>query len=64
LYYLILASFIFKAKNKGLKFLAFLQFFNKLKGVLLYLKDEDKSGKILYISILKQVKLKKMAIVL
>jgi hypothetical protein len=64
LYYSILANFILKAKNKGLKFLKFLQFFNKLKGVLLYLKDEDKSKKILHISILKQVKLEKMAIIL
>ena len=60
----MLASFIFKARNKRLEFLEFLQFFNKLKEVLLYLKDKDKSKKILYISILKQVKLKKMAIIL
>ena len=53
LYYLILASFIFKAKNEGLKSLEFLQFFDKLKGVLLYLKDKNKSKKILYTSILK-----------
>ena len=64
LYYSMLASFIFKAKNKGLEFIKFLQFFNKLKGVLLYLRDKDKSKKILHISILKQVKLKKMAIAL
>jgi hypothetical protein len=64
LYYLILASFIFKAKNKGLKFLKFLQFFDKLKRVLLYLKDEDKSKKILHIKTLKQVKLEKIAIIL
>jgi hypothetical protein len=31
---------------------------------LLYLRDKDKSKKILYISTLKQVKLKKMAIAL
>jgi hypothetical protein len=49
----MLASFILKAKNKGLKFLEFLQFFDKLKGVLLYLKDEDKSKKILHIKTLK-----------
>ena len=60
----MLANFIPKARNKGLKFLKFLQFFNKLKRVLLYLKDEDKSKKILYTSMLKQVKLKKMAITL
>jgi hypothetical protein len=60
----MLASFILKAKNKGLKFLKFLQFFNKLKGVLLYLRDKDKSKKILRISTLRQVKLKKIAIVL
>jgi len=60
----MLASFILKAKNKGLEFIEFLQFFNKLKGVLLYLRDEDKSKKILYISTLKQVKLEKMAIIL
>ena len=60
----MLASFILKAKNKGLEFIKFLQFFNKLKGVLLYLRDEDKSKKILYISTLKQVKLKKIAIAL
>jgi len=64
LYYSMLASFILKAKNKGLEFIEFLQFFNKLKGVLLYLRDEDKSKKILYISTLKQVKLEKMAIIL
>ena len=60
----MLASFILKAKNGGLEFIEFLQFFNKLKGVLLYLKDKDKSKKILYISTLKQVKLEKMAIAL
>ena len=60
----MLASFILKAKNKGLKFLKFLQFFNKLKGVLLYLRDENKSKKILHISTLKQVELEKMAIAL
>ena len=49
----MLASFIFKAKNKGLEFIEFLQFFNKLKGVLLYLRDKDKSKKILRISTLK-----------
>ena len=53
LYYLMLASFIFKAKNRGLKFIEFSQFFDKLKGVLLYLKDKDKSKKILHISMLK-----------
>ena len=60
----MLASFILKAKNKGLKFLKFLQFFNKLKRVSLYLRDKDKSKKILHISTLKQVELEKMAIVL
>jgi hypothetical protein len=60
----MLANFILKAKNRGLKFLEFLQFFNKLKGVLLYLRDEDKSKKILHIRTLKQVKLEKMAIAL
>ena len=60
----MLANFILKVKNKGLEFLEFLQFFNKLEGVLLYLKDKDKSKKILYISILKQVKLEKIAIAL
>ena len=60
----MLASFIFKAKNKGLEFLEFLQFFDKLEGVSLYLRDKDKSKKILHISILKQVKLKKIAIAL
>jgi hypothetical protein len=64
LYYLILANFILKAKNKGLKILKFLQFFNKLKEVSLYLRDEDKSKKILHIKTLKQVKLKKIAIIL
>jgi hypothetical protein len=49
----MLASFILRAKNRGLEFLKFLQFFNKLEGVLLYLRDEDKSKKILRISILK-----------
>ena len=53
LYYSMLASFILKAKNKGLEFIEFLQFFNKLKGVLLYLRDKDKSKKILHISILE-----------
>ena len=47
LYYLILASFILKTRNKGLEFLEFLQFFDKLKGVLLYLRNKDKSKKIL-----------------
>ena len=60
----MLASFILKSKEGGLKFLSFLQSFNKLKGVLLYLKDEDKSKKVLHFSILKQVKLKKIAIAL
>ena len=60
----MLASFILKAKNKGLEFIEFLQFFNELEGVLLYLRDEDKSKKILRISMLKQVKLKKIAIAL
>ena len=53
LYYLILASFILKAKNRRLEFIEFSQFFNKLKGVSLYLRDEDKSKKILRISTLK-----------
>jgi len=60
----MLASFIFKARNKRLEFLEFLWFFNKLKGILLYLKDKDKSKKILYTNILKQVKLEKIAIIL
>jgi hypothetical protein len=60
----MLASFIPKAKNKGLEFLEFLQFFNKLKGISLYLRDKDKSRKILHTSTPKQVKLKKMAIAL
>ena len=60
----MLASFIPGARNKGLESLEFLQFFDKLKGVLLYLKDEDKSKKILHIRTLKQVKLEKMAIIL
>ena len=60
----MLASFILKAKNRGLEFIKFLQFFDKLEGVLLYLKDEDKSKKILHISMLKQVKLEKIAIAL
>jgi hypothetical protein len=64
LYYSMLASFILKAKNGGLEFLEFLQFFDKLEGVLLYSRDEDKSRKILHISTLKQVKLEKMAIAL
>jgi len=64
LYYLMLASFILRAKNNKLEFLDFLDFFNKLEGVLLYLKDKDKSKKILYTSTLKQVKLEKMAIIL
>jgi len=64
LYYSILASFILKAKNRRLEFIEFSQFFNKLKGVSLYLRDKDKSRKILYISTLKQVKLEKMAITL
>ena len=64
LYYSMLANFIFKARNKGLEFIEFLQFFNKLKGVSLYLRDKDKSKKILHISTLKQVKLEKIAIAL
>ena len=64
LYYSMLASFILRAKNKGLEFIEFLQFFDKLKGVSLYLRDKDKSRKILYISTLKQVKLEKIAIAL
>ena len=53
LYYSILASFIPKARNKGLELIEFSQFFDKLEGVLLYLKDKDKSKKILRISTLK-----------
>ena len=53
LYYSMLASFILKAKNKGLKFIEFLQFFDELEGVLLYLRDEDKSKKILRTSTLE-----------
>ena len=60
----MLANFIFKAKNRGLEFIKFLQFFDKLEGVLPYLRDEDRSKKILRISTLKQVKLEKMAIAL
>ena len=60
----MLASFILRAKNKGLEFIEFLQFFDKLKGVSLYLRDEDKSEKILRTSTLEQVKLEKMAIAL
>jgi hypothetical protein len=53
LYYLMLASFILRARNRGLEFLEFSQFFDKLKGVLLYLRDEDKSKKILRIRTLE-----------
>ena len=60
----MLASFILKSRKGGLKFLGFLQSFNKLKGVLLYLRDEDKSKKVLRFSTPEQVKLKKMAIAL
>ena len=60
----MLASFIPRGKKGGLEFLGFLQSFNKLKGVLLYLRDEDKSKKVLRFSTLKQVKLEKMAIAL
>ena len=60
----MLASFILKSKKGGLKFLSFLQSFNKLERVLLYLRDKDKSKKVLRFSILKQVKLKKIAIAL
>ena len=60
----MLASFIFKSKKGRLEFLGFLQSFNKLEGVLLYLRDEDKSKKVLRFSTLKQVKLEKMAIAL
>ena len=60
----MLASFILRSKKKRLKFLGFSQSFNKLKGVLLYLKDKDKSKKVLRFSTLKQVKLNKMAIAL
>ena len=60
----MLANFIFKSKKGGLEFLSFLQSFNKLKGVLLYLRDKDKSKKVLRFSILKQVKLEKMVIAL
>ena len=60
----MLASFILKSKKGGLKFLSFSQSFNKLKGVLLYLRDKDKSKKVLHFSILKQVKLEKIAIIL
>ena len=61
---MILASFIPKTRKRELEFLEFLQFFNKLEKVLLYLKDKDKSKKILYFSIPKQVKLEKIAIAL
>ena len=60
----MLASLILKSKKGGLEFLGFLQSFNKLEGVLLYLRDEDKSKKVLHFSTLKQVKLEKMAIAL
>ena len=60
----MLASFIFKSRKGGLKFLSFLQSFDKFKGVLLYLRDKDKSKKVLRFSTLKQVKLEKMAIAL
>ena len=53
LYYSMLASFIPKAKNRGLEFIEFLQFFDELEGVLLYLRDEDKSKKILRTSTLE-----------
>jgi len=49
----MLASFIPKAKNRGLEFIEFLQFFDELEGVLLYLRDEDKSKKILRTSTLE-----------
>ena len=49
----MLASFIPKAKNGRLEFLEFSQFFDKLEGVLLYLRDKDKSKKILRIRTLK-----------
>jgi hypothetical protein len=60
----MLASFILRAKNRGLEFLEFSQFFDKLERVSLYLRDEDKSKKILHISTLEQVKLEKIAIAL
>ena len=63
-YFLILSSLIPKAIKGELKALRLLCYFNKLKGRLLYLKEEERSKKILHFSTLKQVKLKKMAIVL
>ena len=62
--YLILFNLIFKAIKRGLNFLKLLHYFNKLKRGSLYLKEKEKSKKILRFSTFKQVKLEKMAIVL
>ena len=57
----MLASLVFKAKGE-LGILRLLQAFEGLEKKLPYLKEEDKSKKILRFSTFKQVKLKKMAI--
>ena len=60
----MLFNLILKAIKEEPKALKLLYYFNKLKGKLLYLKEEEKSKKILHFSTFKQVKLKKIAIVL
>ena len=63
-YFLMLFSLILKAIKEKLKALRLLCYFNKLKGKLLYLKEKERSKKILHFSTFKQVKLEKIAIAL
>ena len=60
---MILANLVFK-KRGGLEFLKLLQAFKGLEEKLIYLKEKDKSKKILHFSTFKQVKLEKIAIAL
>ena len=60
---MILASLVFKVRGE-LRVLKLSRAFKRLEEELLYLKEEDKSKKILRFSTFKQVKLEKMAIVL
>ena len=63
LYYSILANLVFKNKGK-LKFLKLSRAFKELEEKLPYLKEEDKSKKILRFGTFKQMELEKIAIAL
>jgi hypothetical protein len=62
--YLMLFNLIFKAIKKGLEFLKLSRYFDKLEKGLPYLKEKERSKKILRFSTFKQIKLEKMAIAL